>query len=169
MRFQLLLTRLCLHNSSSATYSCPVSTSYICTSVTLFYMSLRAWPITNPLATRTPQPGAPPPVGGPHVRPTYQGRPGSYTIDDISVGGTIDVYGRRFHVVDANGATRRLLEERWGRFEAPAIPFPVDRYTVERKEFMSRQTGCDPNVQHKIIKVRGCHLSCAILPAQSKY
>lgn len=74
-------------------------------------------------------------------------------MDDISVGGTIDVYGRRFHVVDANGATRRLLSERLGRFEAPAIPFPTDRYTVERKEFMSRQTGCDPTVQHKIIKV----------------
>eukprot|EP00752_Nemacystus_decipiens_P006497 g5850.t1 len=87
-----------------------------------------------------------------HQIPYPEGRPGSYTVDDISVGGTIDVYGRRFHVVDANGATRRLLEERWGRFEAPAIPFPVDRYTVERKEFMSRQTGCDPNVQHKIIK-----------------
>lgn len=84
---------------------------------------------------------------------TEQGRPGSYTVDDIKVGGTIDVYGRRFHVVDANGATRRLLEERLGRFEVPAIPFPVDRYTVERKEFMSRQTGCDPTVQHKIIKV----------------
>ncbi|CAM9908023.1 unnamed protein product, partial [Hapterophycus canaliculatus] len=81
-----------------------------------------------------------------------KGRPGSYTVDDVSVGGTIDVYGRRFHVVDANGATRRLLSERLGRFEAPAIPFPTDRYSVERKEFMSRQTGCDPTVQHKIIK-----------------
>ncbi|CAN0551441.1 unnamed protein product, partial [Ectocarpus sp. 12 AP-2014] len=80
------------------------------------------------------------------------GRPGTYTVDDIAVGGTIEVYGRRFHVVDANGTTRRLLQERLGRFEAPAIPFPVDRYSVERKEFMSRQTGCDPTVQHKIIK-----------------
>lgn len=57
-------------------------------------------------------------------------------------------------MVDANGTTRRLLQERLGRFEAPTIPFPVDRYSVERKEFMSRQTGCDPTVQHKIIKVR---------------
>lgn len=108
-------------------------------------------PANHPLpSTRHPTPWS----GVTYVRPTYQGRPGFYTIDDISVGGTIDVYGRRFHVVDANGATRRLLEERWRRLEAPAIAFPVDRYTVERKEFMSRQTGCDPNVQHKIIKVR---------------
>ena len=119
------------------------------------------------LATRTPQPVLLPRVG-PHVRvhSTYQGRPGSYTVDDIRVGGTIDVYGRRFHVVDANGATRRLLEERWGRFEAPAIPFPVDRYTVERKEFMSRQTGCDPNVQHKIIKVERAGLGALLSPSQ---
>lgn len=74
-------------------------------------------------------------------------------MNDITVGCTIDVYSRRFHVVDADGATRRLLSERLGRFEAPAIPFPTDRYTVERKEFMSRQTGCDPSVQHKIVKV----------------
>lgn len=56
-------------------------------------------------------------------------------------------------MVDSNGATRRLLRERYGRVEASAIPFPVDRYSVDRKEFMSRQTGCDPTVQHKIIKV----------------
>ncbi|CAN0206559.1 unnamed protein product, partial [Laminaria digitata] len=87
-----------------------------------------------------------------HQIPYPEGRPGCYNIDDISVGGTIDVYGRRFHVVDSNGATRRLLRERYGRVEASAIPFPVDRYSVERKEFMSRQTGCDPTVQHKIIK-----------------
>lgn len=82
-----------------------------------------------------------------------QGRPGYFSVDDIAVGETIDVYGRRFHVVDASGATRRLLQDRLGRYEAPAIPFPIDRYSEERKEFMSRQTGCDPNVQHKIIKV----------------
>lgn len=128
------------------------------------YKYLRARPTFWRLCCGYPHNPVPHPLVGGLVRSTCQGRPGSYTIDDISVGGTIDVYGRRFHVVDANGATRRLLEERWGRFEAPAIPFPVDRYTVERKEFMSRQTGCDPNVQHKIIKVDGYQSECETLP-----
>lgn len=87
-----------------------------------------------------------------------QGKPGHYNVGDIIVGGTIDVYGRRFHVIDADRATRRFLKERLGRVEAPAIPFPTDRFTVQRKEFMSRETGCDSTVRHGIVKVKTIYL-----------
>lgn len=64
-------------------------------------------------------------------------------------------------MVDADAATRNLLSQRFGRIERPAIAFPTDRYTVERKKFMARETGCDPTVQHKIVKV-GADVRCEI-------
>ncbi|CAM9201006.1 unnamed protein product [Choristocarpus tenellus] len=87
-----------------------------------------------------------------HQIPYPETKKGFYTAKDLRVGGIIDVYGRRFHIVDANKATRLLLEQNLGRKEEPAIPFPLDRYSEERKTFMSHETGCDPNINHKIVK-----------------
>ncbi|CAM9971593.1 unnamed protein product, partial [Discosporangium mesarthrocarpum] len=87
-----------------------------------------------------------------HQIPYPEGKEGCYTAEDMEIGGTVDVYGRRFHIVDANMATRRFMEQKMGREPGPAIPFPPDRYSEARKSFMSRETGCDPEANHKIVK-----------------
>ncbi|CAM9270260.1 unnamed protein product [Chrysoparadoxa australica] len=75
---------------------------------------------------------------------------GYYSIEDIDVGTIIEVYGRSFHVVDANQFTRKYLEDKLGREVLPGMPVPTDQYEEDRRQFMSRETGSDPTVNHKI-------------------
>jgi hypothetical protein len=77
-----------------------------------------------------------------------------YTLDDLNLGQTIDVYGRRFFITDCNNSTRRFLATECGRDEAQLTPVPGedDVYTAMRAEFMSRETGRDEGVAHNIRK-----------------
>ncbi|CAM9722035.1 unnamed protein product, partial [Heterosigma akashiwo] len=75
-----------------------------------------------------------------------------FTLDDFDIGASITIYGRTFHVVSCNAATKRYLERTLGRPPVQALPFPADKFEMERVEFMSRETGCDPGARHNIKK-----------------
>jgi hypothetical protein len=53
-------------------------------------------------------------------------------LDDLVVGETVAIYGRRFHIVDANESTRAHLLEALGRDNAPAEPFPEAQFDKGR-------------------------------------
>ena len=72
---------------------------------------------------------------------------------DMLPGEDVTMFDRVFHVVDCDGPTRAFLEaELGGAEQVPAGgTFPQDDYTVQRAEFMSRETGADPNVYRGIL------------------
>jgi hypothetical protein len=75
-----------------------------------------------------------------------------FTIQDIEVGCSIELYGRIFHVNGCNESTRNFLRNMKGAEpNANSLP-PVDRYETERRDLMSRETGKDPTVSHNIQK-----------------
>lgn len=74
-----------------------------------------------------------------------------YTLDDLRIGKTIELYGRVFQIVDASKATVAYLAARGVEMDAPQ-PFPVDEYEATRNAIMSRETGGDANVSHNIRK-----------------
>jgi len=75
------------------------------------------------------------------------------TFDDIQLGGTLSVYGRKMFITDCNASTRNWLRDS-GRPDEELIPVPgeEDLYTTMRAEFMSRETGRDETVAHNIRK-----------------
>lgn len=74
-----------------------------------------------------------------------------YTLDDLNIGAEITIYGRTFHIIDCNKSTRDYLLKMGKEVGAP-IPGPVDKYETDRTEFMSRETGQDPNAVHNVKK-----------------
>ena len=65
-----------------------------------------------------------------------------YGLDDIDVGAELTVYGRTFRVVDCDGYTREYMRSIGCDLQAPE-PYPEDRYTRLREEFMRLETGAD--------------------------
>lgn len=73
------------------------------------------------------------------------------TVADFDIDTLVTIYRRTYHIVDANPSTLNWLKEQRG--EVPAsVPFPEDRFEIERAAQMSRETGKDPNVSHGIKK-----------------
>lgn len=75
-----------------------------------------------------------------------------FTISDLDVGCSIQLYGRIFHVNGCNESTRICLRDIRGSEPMANTPPPVDRYEKERRDLMSRETGKDPLVSHNIQK-----------------
>lgn len=86
-------------------------------------------------------------------RVPYEGEEeGTVGLDDLLVGGTIDLYGRTYHIVGCNGSTRDYYEKYKGVVLDDNFDYPPDKYEEDRREFMSRETGMDPSVSHNIKK-----------------
>ena len=66
-------------------------------------------------------------------------------LDDIEVGDTLVLYGRTFKIVDCDAFTRKHLQEAGFAVKDP-LPYPVDKYSKSRTEFMQRETGADSSV-----------------------
>jgi hypothetical protein len=64
-------------------------------------------------------------------------------IDDLLPGKEINLYSRRFRIIDVSGYTRNYLTNELGLTVPDGEPMPSDKYTIDRAEFMSRETGCD--------------------------
>ncbi|GMH49726.1 hypothetical protein TL16_g00594 [Triparma laevis f. inornata] len=77
-----------------------------------------------------------------------------YDLNDLVIGGTLDIYGRTFFITDCNNSTRKYLHDVVGRSKEELHPMPgeEDVYTTMRAEFMSRETGRDDSVAHNIRK-----------------
>jgi hypothetical protein len=77
-----------------------------------------------------------------------------YNLEDLQIGHTIQVYGRKLFITDCNASTRRYLVEQCGRDSSFLSPVAgeEDMYTTMRAEFMSRETGRDDTVVHNIMK-----------------
>jgi hypothetical protein len=64
-------------------------------------------------------------------------------IDDLVPGCEITLYSRTFMFYAMSGWTREYCCSTLGMDVPSNMHAPVDKYTEERKEFMSRETGCD--------------------------
>ncbi|KAG5184346.1 Protofilament ribbon protein [Tribonema minus] len=85
-----------------------------------------------------------------HAIPRNRDKPadGNLGVEDLRIGDTVAVYGRRFHIVDANESTRAWLEKELGRLRAPAVPFPEAQFDQGRAAIMAKQKGTN----HRILK-----------------
>eukprot|EP00906_Rhabdomonas_costata_P014946 RCo021443 len=59
------------------------------------------------------------------------------TVNDLKVGKDVVIYGRTFHIVDVDEATREFLEG-LGTDVAPAVDYPVDPFMVSRQALDKR-------------------------------
>lgn len=57
-----------------------------------------------------------------------------YTYNDLNINSEITLYGRTFHVIDADGFTKRFYEEKLGKALDDAIQLPEDPYNATRTE-----------------------------------
>ncbi|KAA6383463.1 MAG: putative flagellar protofilament ribbon protein rib74, partial [Streblomastix strix] len=75
---------------------------------------------------------------------------GCITLDDFDIGKDVDIYGRVFHIYDANGSTRDYLKKEIGRELAVAeLPLPYDQHQRTRDQIEShiRVTVRDPDMK----------------------
>jgi len=70
-------------------------------------------------------------------------------LSDIEVGDTLSFYGRTLKIVDCDAWTRSDLLAN-GYAVKDGLPYPKDKYSDSRAEFMQRETGADSTVY------RGC-------------
>jgi hypothetical protein len=70
--------------------------------------------------------------------------------EDMLPGGNFTIYGRTYHIVDADEHTRSLLTKA-GFNVKPANYYPEDPYGTKRKDFMARETGADSSVYRGIL------------------
>jgi len=89
--------------------------------------------------------------GGPFLeRARHIVNPGAFEryleITDLLPGNEINIYNRRYHICAASGWTRRYLMTELNIDIPEDESYPLDKYTVDRKEFMSRETGCDQSI-----------------------
>jgi len=66
-------------------------------------------------------------------------------LEDIEVGDTLKLYGRTLKIVDCDAFTRNHLLSKGYAVKDP-LPYPVDKYSESRKDFMQRETGADSSV-----------------------
>lgn len=79
----------------------------------------------------------------------YEGKP--LSIDNgIACGAAISIYGRRFQIIGCNGSTAEYLQKQGMPVEQ--YPYPGDPWEDSRTEFMSRETGADPDVIRNSLK-----------------
>lgn len=90
-------------------------------------------------------------MGGPFLaRARHIVNPGAFEryveVEDLMPGKEIMLYNRHYHVCAVSGWTRDFCTNEL-HLDVPADTLvPEDKYSVERKEFMSRETGCDPTI-----------------------
>ena len=87
-------------------------------------------------------------AGGPFLeRSRHIVNPGTFEryleIEDLLPGKEVNLYNRQFRITGVSGWTREYLTNELGLVVPNGEDIPEDQYTVERKEFMSRETGCD--------------------------
>lgn len=70
--------------------------------------------------------------------------------EDMLVGTNFTIYGRTFHIVDADKHTRTVLAKA-GWNVKPAEQYPEDPYGAKRTSFMARETGADSSVYRGIL------------------
>ncbi|KAH7828429.1 putative EF-hand domain-containing protein 1 [Monocercomonoides exilis] len=72
---------------------------------------------------------------------------GCIELDDLEVGKDVRIYGRLFHIYDANGSTREYLEKEYGKILSEREPLPSDAHAKEREKIEShiRVTVRDPD------------------------
>jgi len=92
-------------------------------------------------------------MGGPFLeRARHIVNPGTFEryleIQDLIPGNEIKLYNRQYHICAASKWTRDYMTNELGVDMSmyPDKGYPSDKYTDERKIFMSRETGCDPDV-----------------------
>jgi len=83
------------------------------------------------------------------IKQTINGKTRLLGLEDIEVGDTLQLYGRTLKIVDCDEFTRQNLLEN-GYAVKDALPYPEDKYSKDRAEFMRRETGADSTVY------RGC-------------
>lgn len=73
------------------------------------------------------------------------------SLEDFEIGGMLTIYGRTFHIIDANEAAKQTLAD-MGKDVSMVSDYPPDSYETYRMAVMTRETGKDPSVSHKIRK-----------------
>lgn len=71
------------------------------------------------------------------------GKPEYYEIDDLKIGNIIEIYSRKFHIVNCNESSKKYAMEHhgWTESEVVPLPFPKDCFAIENKEKMCRESG----------------------------
>lgn len=80
-----------------------------------------------------------------------------FTLHDLVIGGIVTIYGRAYHIIDANPSTIDYLDELAkddGTITTAGerSEYPVDKFEVDRAAKMSRESGGDLSVKHNILK-----------------
>jgi hypothetical protein len=66
-------------------------------------------------------------------RHRIRGKDGSVLgLDDLSIGETVEIYSRVFHIIDCDESAKKYLLEQ-GRPQRAGLPFPTDKYEEERR------------------------------------
>lgn len=73
-----------------------------------------------------------------------------YDIDDFKIGNVLQIYCRKFHIVDCNASTREyvLSHRGWKEEDVTPLPFPMDTFEEAYKSKMMRESGV-PGVDRK--------------------
>ena len=58
-----------------------------------------------------------------------------FTPVDFGVGSTVTIYGRTYHIVDADTYTREIYAANMGVEQAPSLPYPDDPVDTYRATF----------------------------------
>jgi hypothetical protein len=58
-----------------------------------------------------------------------------YTPADLAVGETVSIFGREFHIVDADAQTRSWYDSKLGITLVPAVETPDDGHAAERARY----------------------------------
>lgn len=66
-----------------------------------------------------------------------------YEIDDLKIGNVVEIYSRKFHIVDCNESTKKYAIEHHGWTESEFVPLPLPRdcFAEENREKMRRESG----------------------------
>jgi len=82
--------------------------------------------------------------GSPAQKPTY------YDVNDFKIGNEVEIYGRKFRIVNCNDSTRQYVmdEQGWHEVDVAPLPFPRDSFAEMNKAKMRRESGV-PGVDRK--------------------
>ena len=73
-----------------------------------------------------------------------KGRDSSFhCIDDMKIGNTIEIYGRKFRIVGCNESTKLFVKKYhgWSEEDVASIPLPADKFSEQNRERMMRESG----------------------------
>lgn len=66
-----------------------------------------------------------------------------YGIDDLKIGNQVEIYCRKFHIVNCNESTKKYVVEShgWHQVDIVPLPLPRDRFAEANKAKMMRESG----------------------------